>query len=351
MRGAVTLVALATALILAPAGVAADGRAPGGPGARTAWAPADKAGFGTAHSQASRPAFTLQDGTLSEVYYPTLGTPSVRRLELVVARGGKAERESSATRHEVSLADPKSLTYRQVNTDRQGQYRIEKTWITDPARDTVLLARALPHPARQAAPGVRPLRPGAGQHRRGRPRRQLRRCADRARPQGRQRRAGPAGLQAQQNGFLGRRSDGWRDLRRDGRLSRNYRLAGKGNVVQTAQTALTGRGRSQSLTLAIGLGASKRRALNAARGSLREGFTRVAGRYAAGWHGYLASLPAPPASAAPYRGLYDASVMVMAALEDKTHRGASVASPSMPWAWGDGTVEKPSGPVPPGLVA
>ena len=36
--------------------------------------------------------------------------------------------------------------------------------------------------------------------------------------------------------------------------------------------------------------------------------------------------------------------MVMAALEDKTYRGASVASPSMPWAWGDGTVEKPSGP-------
>ncbi len=45
------LVALATALILAPDGVAADGRAPGAPGGRTAWAPADKVGFGTAHSR------------------------------------------------------------------------------------------------------------------------------------------------------------------------------------------------------------------------------------------------------------------------------------------------------------
>jgi glucoamylase len=38
--------------------------------------------------------------------------------------------------------------------------------------------------------------------------------------------------------------------------------------------------------------------------------------------------------------------MVLAASEDKTHRGASIASPSMPWAWGKLTVEpdEPSGP-------
>jgi glucoamylase len=38
------------------------------------------------------------------------------------------------------------------------------------------------------------------------------------------------------------------------------------------------------------------------------------------------------------------SVMVLAASEDKTYRGASIASPSMPWAWGDDSIEKVSGP-------
>ena len=46
------------------------------------------------------------------------------------------------------------------------------------------------------------------------------------------------------------------------------------------------------------------------------------------------------------RELYDGSLMVLAASEDKTHRGAGIASPSMPWGWGHGSVETdlPSGP-------
>ncbi len=37
---------------------------------------------------------------------------------------------------------------------------------------------------------------------------------------------------------------------------------------------------------------------------------------------------------------------MLAAAEDKRHPGAHVASPSMPWAWGSGTIERdqPSGP-------
>ena len=34
--------------------------------------------------------------------------------------------------------------------------------------------------------------------------------------------------------------------------------------------------------------------------------------------------------------------MVLAASEDKLNRGASIASPSMPWAWGLLTIEEPS---------
>ena len=37
------------------------------------------------------------------------------------------------------LLDSKSLSYRQVNTDRDGLYRIVKTYTTDPARSSVLV--------------------------------------------------------------------------------------------------------------------------------------------------------------------------------------------------------------------
>ena len=36
---------------------------------------------------------------------------------------------------------------------------------------------------------------------------------------------------------------------------------------------------------------------------------------------------------------YDVSVMTLAAHEDKTYRGAYIASPSMPWVWGTLTLE------------
>ena len=225
----------------------------------------------------------------------------MRRLELVVARGGRAERESTATRSRVTMADPRALVYRQVNTDRNGQYRIEKTFITDPRRQTVLVRirfRTLKGAAHRVYAVYDPAldNTGGDDHGRTAGRSLLARdgrvaSAVVARP----------GFTRTSNGFLGQ-SDGWRDLHRNGRLDRTYRSAGKGSVVQTAQTRLTGRGRRQSLTLAIGLGRAERRALRAARGSLGEGFTRVRDRYAAGWHPYLGWLPRRPPAWRPTAG-------------------------------------------------
>jgi glucoamylase len=49
------------------------------------------------------------------------------------------ERETDATTHVTQLVDPKSLTYRQVNTAKSGAYRITKTYAEDPARNTLLV--------------------------------------------------------------------------------------------------------------------------------------------------------------------------------------------------------------------
>jgi glucoamylase len=76
-------------LVLAPPARAAgdDGTAPGAPGERATWTPADKQGFGTARPTAGKLWFTLGAGELTEVYHPRLDTPSVRDLELAVSDG------------------------------------------------------------------------------------------------------------------------------------------------------------------------------------------------------------------------------------------------------------------------
>src|SRR3954463_8965789 len=104
-------------------------------GAATDWTPADKDGFGTATAPQSKVWHTLQNGELTEVYYPNLGTPSVRDLQFVVG----TERETDATTHATQLVDPKSLTYRQVNTAKSGAYRITKTYAEDPTSNTLLV--------------------------------------------------------------------------------------------------------------------------------------------------------------------------------------------------------------------
>ncbi|WP_394615004.1 glycoside hydrolase family 15 protein [Lentzea sp. JNUCC 0626] len=78
-------------------------------------------------------------------------------------------------------------------------------------------------------------------------------------------------------------------------------------------------------TFAIGFGEG------VAEAALQKGFRAAAKEYAQGWHTYLDGLRRPKSAD---RRLYDMSVMVLAATEDKTHPGASIASPSFPWAFG-----------------
>ena len=76
-----------------PAPSAARSTGPKGKG----WTEADKTGFGTAHGRQSRVWFTLQDGRVSEVFYPDLSTPSMRTLELLVTDGERARPPDPAT--------------------------------------------------------------------------------------------------------------------------------------------------------------------------------------------------------------------------------------------------------------
>src|ERR1051326_7510631 len=115
--------------------------APGAPGHDAQWTNAGKDAVGTSNTLDSKVWFTLRDGVMTEVYYPTVDVANTRVLQFVVvsADGKRVETEEEDTTHRVEVVDPQSLTFRQINTAKSGAYTITKTYVTDPQRPTVLI--------------------------------------------------------------------------------------------------------------------------------------------------------------------------------------------------------------------
>jgi glucoamylase len=307
--------------------------APGAPGAAAAWTAADKHGFGTSTTTQSKVWYTLGHGQLTEVYYPQIDTPSVRNLELIVTDGRTfAEREQDSTNQSVSLVDSRALVYRQVDTAKSGRYRITKTYVTDPNRASLLVDisfQSLDHQPYQVYVYYDPSLTNNGMDDSGVTSGKALVAYDAATASALI--ANP-GFSETSNGYLGT-SDGWTDLEQHDAMRWHYSSAPNGNVVQTGRTQLNGLGNTQ-LSLALGFGGDADQALGHAQASLASGFAAVSQSYASGWHSYLRSLPPPPASARGYTELYDVSLMVLKASEDKTWLGGFIAAPAMPWVFG-----------------
>ena len=91
------------------------------------WATAAKNGFGTSNTIDSKVWFTLADGILTEVFYPTVDMPNVRSLQFLIITGAQTENETDDTVHSLELPNPASLTFRQINRAKTGAYTITKT--------------------------------------------------------------------------------------------------------------------------------------------------------------------------------------------------------------------------------
>jgi glucan 1,4-alpha-glucosidase len=302
------------------------------------WTTGNKQGLGTATTGDSKVWYTLANGALSEVYYPRGDTADVQSLEFAVTDGTSfMERESQDTKHEARLVDPRSLTYEQVNTAASGRYRITKTYITDPARPSVLVQVSFePLVAGEyhlyllydPALGNSSLRDTATRHGGGTDVALL--TSD-----------GPvasalvasSGFLRTSSGFVGV-SDGWTDLKADRRLDWNYDAARDGNVLQTAEIPLDKAGGATTFTLALGFADSPTGAESTARASLAQPFSEQATAYQTGWHAYLDSLTPPPAALKDRLATqYNVSVMTIKAHEDKTYPGAFIASLTLPWGF------------------
>ena len=312
---------------------ARSGEAPGAPGAASDWVTGDKDGFGTARGTGSKVWYTLNNGELSEIYYPRIDTPSTRDTQLVVTDGRTfTDRESTDTIHRVRLLDPESLSYQQVNTARSGKYVITKTYVTDPRRSTVLVDiefRSLTGQRYRVYVLHDPALSMTGDDDTGSTQSGALVAADGTNSDAV---LASSGFSKTSSGYQGQ-SDGWTDLASDHQMDWTYTAGQPGNVVQTGQTALTGLAGGQHLTLAIGFATSTSAAVSVARASLASRFAGTQRAYAAGWHQYLATLNPVPRSAAQSATEYHVSQMVLAASEDKTYRGGFVAAPGRPWAW------------------
>jgi glucoamylase len=312
--------------------LAAGGEAPGAPGKAATWDRGDKDGFGTARGTSSKVWYTLRDGALSEIYYPRIDTPSTRDTQLVISDGSSfTDLERTATVHRVRLLDAKSLVYRQIDRAKSGKYVITKTYVTDPARSTVLVDigfRSLTGHPYQVYVLHDPALMMNGDDDTGRTQDGALVATD---GRGSDALAASSGFRKTSSGYLGV-SDGLTDLT-DHRMDWTYHASEPGNVVQTGLTRLTGLAGGQHLTLAIGFAATTTGALARARASLASRFGATRQRYSAGWHHYLASLRPVRAPAQHFATEHHVSQMVLAASEDKTFRGGFVAAPGRPWAW------------------
>jgi GH15 family glucan-1,4-alpha-glucosidase/glycosidase len=238
--------------------------------ARVKWPTAAKNGFGTSITLKSKVWFTLAEGVMTEVFYPTIDSPKVKRVHLNVHTDAGVEPEIQDTLHKMELPSPTSLTFRQVNTAKTGEYTIAKTYVTDPQRDAVLI-------------------------------------------------------------------DVEFASRKPARLSVNRDLTGKdkGNSALVTNCETNPRVKL-NCTIALGFGENVANAGVAARSSLKRGFVQARREYEAGWTTYVSGLPSVDAQ---HQRQFNMAAMVLRALEDKTFRGAVIASPSVPWGGGSNADE------------
>lgn len=331
--------------------------APGAPGKDAQWATAGKQGVGTSASLESKVWFTLAQGMMTEVYYPDVTMANVHLLQFVVVnpKTKKVETEQDDAVHEVKdyfsdyyeyqlnnkgkkkplfpsspiqYENPDglaSLRFYQINTAKSSEWKITKDYVTDPVLNTILINVQFETKNKDLELYIYydPSLGNSGMH-------------DTAWNEGQSLLAKDGEfcsallveneLSEISNGFY-QVSDGLEQLRKDGKIILSYSKAENGNVVQIAKVG--SRGKNQGIfTVALGFGKTTDEALKTAQNSLKKGFVNPFNDYVKGWSNYVKTLPKVEPK---YQAQFNMAAMILKAHEDKTKRGANIASLTIPW--------------------
>jgi len=354
--GAITLLGLPAAGV----GAVASAAAPDGPGSLSHFDLARKDCVGTARNTTSKVWYTVANGVLSDVYYPTVDNTNVETLQYVVTDGSTFT--DLQTRDMTSTAralDTSGMVCEVTSTPKNGRYRLVTDYFTDPGRNTLLMNVQLvpmgPGPLQvylRFDPTVNGNGGGGSGNggkdssvtdtSKGHP---IAVAYDTVTATNAANRdyaqpvfAALDGPFSQvTNGFAGAASDGLTQLDSSRSLTSTFDSAADGNVVQVAQLNL-GPGAGKAV-LSLGFGDTQVHAVAAAEGSLAAKVQQVQKSYEAGWAAYDAGLKAPPKKlpglSNPRVGElgreYYLSANVVKASEDKTFPGAIVAGLASPW--------------------
>lgn len=338
---------LCVSAVILSANIGAQTTAPGAPGKDAEWLSAAKQAVGTSANPESKVWFTLANGVLTEVLYPNVQTAQVQMLQFVVVnpKKKKVETEWDDANHQIKALRPDSLSFQQINTSKSGEWKITKTYTTDPTNNSVLIdVRFEPKDrglnlyvyfdASIANSGMKDWAYVG-------PRRLFSLAGSKPEPQTSDEGLGSAEdtihsilmftspISEMRSGYSGV-SDGMEDLRKFGSLNEPLRLAKEpGNVAQTARILRPAR---FTAILSFGTdGGTGDGEYSAAIKSRLKGFTQTRAEYDKGWADFVKTLPKVDAK---YQAQFNVAAMVIKALEDKTARGGNIASPSVPWGGG-----------------
>jgi glucoamylase len=307
------------------------------------WTRGAKEAVGTAYSTASRVWYTVAAGILTEIFYPTIDTPQIRDLQFLLTDGKTFFHDER--RNTVSLVecvDDASLGFEIVNASAQPAYTIRKTVIGHPHQDSVLVrtrveadesflktlqlyALCAPHleiggwhnnaevletnggRILVAFKGSTWMALGATTS--------LLRCSC---------------------GFVAV-NDGWTDLHDNLTLDWEYGAAYDGNIAVTGQIDLS---RGTAFTLGLAFGDTRHRAITNLFQSLVTPFPDNLRRFRDEWNRTAKRFSLAP-SAGDRRAslLYERSVNLLLAHEDKSYPGAMIAALSIPWGSSKGDEE------------
>jgi glucoamylase len=323
--------------------------APDGPGSESYFDLARKDCVGTARNTSSKVWFTVADGVLSDTYWPTVDATNVHTLQYLVTDGHSftdVQTDGSEMSYRV-LPDPTGMSCTIVASSHAHRYRIITTYITDPARNAVLMRTSFEAPrGDQLYVRLDPLAGGTGGGGAQNAGANSALVTNRDIPVAyntntatdavNRNYAVPTYMALESSsgftnasvGYAGTASDGLTMLDSSHSLT-SYRSAPDGHVALTAGVALPHDG---TFNLALGFGETQTDALNTAAASVGQRFGDAWSRYEAQWLRYDAGLRRPSARLGrdAVREYYE-SVNVVKASEDKTYPGAIAAGLASPW--------------------
>lgn len=309
--------------------------APGGPGIAPRWTRGDKDGVVTAYSALSRVWFTLSRGIVNEVYYPTIDRPQVRDLQYLITDGETFFHDER--RHldvEYEELSPDALGFRVIGSDPQARYRLHKELIADPHEACVLLRTRLEadinvHPGLRLFALLAPHLEGGGAGNNGHVA---------LAPWGKVLTAHKGGTWLALGatvpflrcscGYVGA-TDGWQDLAHDLRMDWEFDCARDGNIALTGELDLR---HHQEFVLGLSFGESLHSACMVLARSLAVPFAEHRARFLEQWRrGAGHALAGRERVTGDGGRLFRVSHSVVMAHEDKSYKGALVASLGIPW--------------------